>query len=58
MHSTFMDMVVNGEKNPLFEWETHFRLNHAEVIRGLGRPHQAEAIRELGLDRPRKQENG
>lgn len=37
MHSTFMNMVAAGDKNPLFEWETHYQLVHAEAIRGLGR---------------------
>jgi hypothetical protein len=31
MHSTFLDIVVSGAKNPLFEWEKHYKLIHREV---------------------------
>jgi hypothetical protein len=31
MHSTFLDIVVSGAKNPLVEWETHYQLIHREV---------------------------
>jgi hypothetical protein len=33
-HSTFCNMVVSGTKNPLFEWETHYQLNHSETVSG------------------------
>ena len=36
MHSTFMNSVTHGNKNPLFEWEAHYQLVHAEAIHGLG----------------------
>ncbi len=31
MHSTFVNQVVRGEKNPLFGWEKHYGLVHSEV---------------------------
>jgi hypothetical protein len=35
IHGSFMARVVNGDKNPLFEWETQNQLVHAKAIRGL-----------------------
>jgi hypothetical protein len=36
IHSTFMNIVLNGDKNPLFEWETSFRLRHSDAAYGRG----------------------
>jgi hypothetical protein len=33
-HSTFMNMVANGVTDPLFEWETHYKLSHPANVAG------------------------
>jgi hypothetical protein len=32
-HSSFMSIVRNGERNPLFEWERAFKIEHAKPLK-------------------------
>jgi hypothetical protein len=33
-HSTFMNIVSKGTPDPLYDWETHYKLSHAAAVAG------------------------